>query len=1489
MALSRRTFRVFVSSTFSDLKAERNALQRDVFPRLAELCARSGCRFQAIDLRWGIRDEAALDQRTLPICLDEVARCRRVSPRPNFILLLGDRYGWRPLPAEIPVDEFESLVRSATRTPPSSSAAAEAHLLAQWYGRDENALPPVYVLQPRTGEFVDPARWERVERRLHALLADAAARAPLEPAAREKYAASATEQEIVHGALGVADARDHVFAFVREIRGLPDDETAREYVDLDPDGRRDAEAVGRLAALHQRLTQALGDHVRRYACDWVARALTVEHVPRLCEDVYASLARVISAEVARLERVDEVDREAGEHEAFGRERARSFVGRAAELERLAAGLRAGGSRPLLVLGASGTGKSALVARAAEEARRALPHAQVVVRFIGATPASSDGRALLAGLCRELARRYGAVTDSGTEAGTGAFEELVREVPERLSLATAERPLLLFVDALDQLAPADPALRLAWLPQPLPQHVRLVLSALPEAVPPGLLERVPAEDRIPLEPMPSAEGRALLDVWLHAAGRALAPSQRAMLDRRIAGCGLPLFLKLAFEETRRSRSYEPAVDPGADVPAALRRLFARLGSDAAHGPVLVARALGYLAAARHGLAEDEFLHVLSLDPEVWGDFRARAHHEPPEERLPVAVWSRLFLDLEPYLMERRGDGAALLTFHHRQLGEAAAEEFLPSAARRARHAHLARYFAALPVGDVRRLSELPYQQRHAGLWKELEATLTDLEFVEAKCRAGLAYDLVSDYDRALGSDALPQEGRAEVEGFARFVRAETHVLARWPELSFQQAANQPGDSPPAYAARRRLETGGEARAWLEWADKPRRRSAAVLTLAGHAEVVSDCAWSPDGTRILSAGHDGTLRLWAANDGRELAVLTGHESFVSGCAWSTDGRRLVSAGFDRVLRVWDAVSGKAVAVLVGHEDVVTCVALSPDGRRVASGGKDGTLRLWDAEAGVELGRLGAEGAWIDACAFAPEGTRLLAAERDERRVTVWDVAARTPCFRLVGHAGWVWDCAVSPDGRRIVSVGEDGTVRVWDAETGVESAVLRGHPAAVKGCAWSPDGRRIATCGTAGAIRVWEAASGRAVACMDGPAATAYACAWSPDGRRLVSASGDGTLVVWDVEVACAAAPAMEKCPWGWNAACAPDGRRGVSRGGDKSVEVWDVATRRTLATLGGVGTGAELACHALAPDGARVATGGLDGSLRVWDATTGRETSSWRGGVCGVSACAWSPDGRRVAAATGDYVLRVFEGDGLRELGPLAWGAYVTGNVSISPDGRWIAAGAYREAVRVWDARTGAEVVSLRARLGAEGAWAWRPDAERLVAGGEDGRLRMWDVGSWREVASVEAHAGSIYACVGSPDGSRFATGGRDQVVRVWEGEPPRVRLRFPCGGRVTSLAFVGHGAELLAGVSGSGVVLRLHGVELGAPLVTAVRRDGALGVTCPACGALREATDLLDRETTCPACGRVLRVAGRAYDADPPFVPAAPPPETGGEAVVWPI
>lgn len=81
--------RVFVSSTFGDLKRERDSLQAGIFPCLEELCQQEGFQYQAIDLRWGVSGWTRLNHRTIRIYFDELRRGQELSPEPNFLILLG--------------------------------------------------------------------------------------------------------------------------------------------------------------------------------------------------------------------------------------------------------------------------------------------------------------------------------------------------------------------------------------------------------------------------------------------------------------------------------------------------------------------------------------------------------------------------------------------------------------------------------------------------------------------------------------------------------------------------------------------------------------------------------------------------------------------------------------------------------------------------------------------------------------------------------------------------------------------------------------------------------------------------------------------------------------------------------------------------------------------------------------------------------------------------------------------------------------------------------------------------------------------------------------------------------------------------------------------------------------------------------------------------------------------------------------------------------
>ncbi|RAR62490.1 uncharacterized protein DUF4062 [Paraburkholderia unamae] len=95
----QREIRVFLSSTFQDMQAERSYLVKVVFPRLKRLASSHGIVLSEIDLRWGVSLEEVERGETVAICLDEIDRCRACPP--FFIGLLGERYGWTPEPAAL--------------------------------------------------------------------------------------------------------------------------------------------------------------------------------------------------------------------------------------------------------------------------------------------------------------------------------------------------------------------------------------------------------------------------------------------------------------------------------------------------------------------------------------------------------------------------------------------------------------------------------------------------------------------------------------------------------------------------------------------------------------------------------------------------------------------------------------------------------------------------------------------------------------------------------------------------------------------------------------------------------------------------------------------------------------------------------------------------------------------------------------------------------------------------------------------------------------------------------------------------------------------------------------------------------------------------------------------------------------------------------------------------------------------------------------------
>ena len=143
------------------------------------------------------------------------------------------------------------------------------------------------------------------------------------------------------------------------------------------------------------------------------------------------------------------------------------------------------------------------------------------------------------------------------------------------------------------------------------------------------------------------------------------------------------------------------------------------------------------------------------------------------------------------------------------------------------------------------------------------------------------------------------------------------------------------------------------------------------LVGHTSTVWSAAFSPDGTRIVTASADKTARLWEAATGRLLATLEGHRDTVRHAAFSPDGARVVTASGDRTARLWEVATGRRLATLEGHKGYVSSAALSPDGARILTASYDKTARLWEAATGRLLAIIEGHKSTVESAAFSPDG--------------------------------------------------------------------------------------------------------------------------------------------------------------------------------------------------------------------------------------------------------------------------------------------------------------------------------------------------------------------------------------------------------------------------------------------------------------------------------------------------------------------------------------
>lgn len=229
---------------------------------------------------------------------------------------------------------------------------------------------------------------------------------------------------------------------------------------------------------------------------------------------------------------------------------------------------------------------------------------------------------------------------------------------------------------------------------------------------------------------------------------------------------------------------------------------------------------------------------------------------------------------------------------------------------------------------------------------------------------------------------------------------------------------------------RFATGGEDGRIALWAGAA---PAPMTVLQEHRGAIAALALSPDRQWLASASWDDSIRVTPVAGG-PARVLQGHRGPVSAVAFLPDGR-VVSGGHDATLRLWPAGEGPEQVITL--ESPLNALAAAPDGEIVAAG-TDGRLHLFGPDGGAR-GAIEVTPTPLIALALSADGA-LIAAGGLRGQVPLILRRSRQIKATLVGPGLPVWSLAFYPNGRELLSGGADRLVRRWNAETGEHLGVV-----------------------------------------------------------------------------------------------------------------------------------------------------------------------------------------------------------------------------------------------------------------------------------------------------------------------------------------------------------------------------------------------------------------------------------------------------------------